>query len=466
MAGNSTRKFAIILAAGDGKRMKSAYPKALCQVLFKPMIRWVTDACRKAGLDEIYIVAGNHVALLEAAAGPGCGFFLQKERRGTGHAAMMAAQALEDGGDAIILYADAPFVSAELISSSYEKHKEHENTVTVVTAHLEDPAGYGRIIRGATGGVAAIVEERDADETQREIHEVNSGVCWFDAAFLKDALPRLSDKGNTQGEYYLTDTIRIAVEEYCKVGGYVSPDRDAILGANDRAGLAKLNEVARGRVIRRHLENGVDIPLCDGIIIGADVTIGQDTCILPGTILKGDTAIANECIIGPNTVLERTAVEEGTEVKSSYATDSSIGKHCKVGPYTQLRPNSVVKDYVKIGDFVEVKNSVIGDHTSIAHLTYIGDSDVGEYVNFGCGVVTANYDGKEKYRTEIGDRAFIGCNTNLIPPVKIGAGAYTAAGTTVAADVPDGALAIGRPKTEIKDGWADKNIGFKQDRKK
>lgn len=460
MTAEQRRRFAVILAAGDGKRMKSDQPKVLCEVLCKPMIRWVEDACRAAGVDEIYIVEGENGELIRKAVSPDCTFYRQRERRGTGHAVMMAADSLAGGGDVLVLYGDAPFINAETIQASYRQHKTEQNAITLVTAHLSNPYGYGRILRSESGDVTGIVEEKDTNDQQKSITEINAGTYWFDAEFLAGALGRITDD-NIQKEYYLTDTVEIAVKSGRRVGGFTAENQEVTLGANDRRGLKTLNEIARSREIDRHLDNGVDIPCEDGIIIGMDVEIGHDTLILPGTILLGKTKIGSHCVIGPNSYLVDSQVGNGTCVNATYMTESSVGENSKIGPFAQMRPNTHLGNGVKIGDFVEIKNSTIGDKTSVAHLTYIGDSDVGSQCNFGCGVVTANYDGCRKYRTVIGDRAFIGCNTNLIPPVHLGEGAYTAAGTTIDQDVPAGALAIGRVRQNIKEEWAAENINFK-----
>lgn len=453
------RKFAIILAAGDGKRMKSENPKVLCEVLFQPMLKWVENACRAAGIEEIYVVAGDREDLLRKIS-PGCQFVRQSERRGTGHAVMMAADALADGGDVVVLNGDAPLISAEDIENALTLHRARHDAVTLVTARVRDPYGYGRILRDMDDAVLGIVEQRDADARQQRIDEINSGAYWFDAAFLARALKKLTIS-NAQGEYYLTDTVAIAVREGLSAGGYLCPDCDAVLGANDRRGLQALNDAARRRIMGRHMDAGVDIPCADGVMIGPEVEIGRDARILPGTILRGKTKIGVGAVIGPNSQIIDSEVGAGAQILSSWLTESSVGENASVGPFSQLRPNSHVGAEVKIGDFVELKNTTVGDATSIAHLTYIGDSDVGMLCNFGCGVVTANYDGSKKFRTTIGDRAFIGCNTNLISPVNIGEGAYTAAGTTVDGDIPAGALSIGRARQEIREGWADERIRFK-----
>lgn len=449
---------AVILAAGDGTRMKSPYPKVLCEVLFKPMLRWVEDTCRAAGIDDIVVVAGDDDDALRKIC-PDCAFVQQTQRLGTGHALLTAKPKLTKG-QVLVLNGDGPLITAETIRAALDQHLREGNAVTVVAAPVENPAGYGRIVRD---GPLRIVEERDADDAIRSIREINSGVYWMDAAFLETALrPETFHTDNCQKEYYITDLISAAQHDGKRTGAYVTPDSDEILGANDRGGLARLNDAARKRILARHLENGVDIPFSDGIVIGPDVVISAGARILPGTILVGKTRIGPGCEIGPNSRLSDAEVGAGSKILASWLTECTVGEECSVGPFAQFRPDTHVGDRVKVGDFVELKNTNVGDSTSVAHLTYLGDCDIGKNCNFGCGVVTANYDGKRKYRTSVGDRSFIGCNTNLISPVNIGEGAYTAAGTTVDSDVPAGALAIGRSRQEVKEGWADRNVAFKK----
>lgn len=453
---------AVILAAGDGKRMKSARPKVLCEVLFKPMIAWVADAVEAAGIPDACAVIGPGTEEVKAALPGQFATAVQEERRGTGHAAKMAAGYVRNGGftDVIVLCGDAPMISAEDIKTSLRQHRKEQNDVTILTAKVADPTGYGRIVR--TGGrVTAIVEQADADEEIRQIAEINSGAFWFKTAFLLEALDSLTCD-NAQGEYYLTDTIAYGVDNGYTIGAaVVSPD--AVLGANHRKGLALLNQIAREKVLDRHYENGVDIPFPDGIVIGADVEIGPDTVVLPGTIMKGKTVVGKGCEIGPNSYLENAVIKDNSHILSTYVDASTVEENVKIGPMSNLRPNSHIKSGVKIGDFVEIKNSDIGENTSISHLTYVGDSDVGSGCNLGCGVVTSNYDGTHKYRTVIGDDAFIGCNTNLVAPVKVGDRAYSAAGTTITEDVPDDALVIGRVRQVVKEGWAKKTGKFRKD---
>lgn len=447
---------AVILAAGDGKRMKSKYPKVLCRVLERPMISWVLDSVRQAGIEQICVVTGKGGELIEEVCG-GCSFARQQERLGTGHAAAQARDFLAaHPGNVLILCGDAPFIDAAAIARAHELHTRTASAATVITAQLADPTGYGRIIRRGDQ-IAAIVEQADATAEEASVREINSGAFWFDTAFLLGALERLTPQ-NAQGEYYLTDTVKIAVEDGRRVSGYLSDHPDVVLGANSRKGLWELGEIARKRVIEKHMENGVEFVSTDGVMIAPGVKIGADTRILAGTMLTGDTVIGEDCVIGPMSRIENSVIGDGTVINACQVYDSKVGRGVKMGPYVHIRPNSVILDKVKIGDFVEIKNSRIGEGTKVPHLTYVGDSDVGAGVNFGCGCVTVNYDGRVKSRTTVGDRAFIGCNTNLIAPVKVGDGAYTAAGSTITEDVPDGALAIARSRQENKAGYAEKKL--------
>lgn len=452
---------AVILAAGEGTRMKSVKPKVLCEVLFRPMLGWVLDACREAEAGDICVVTGygrEQVRDYLCETMPQAETVYQPERRGTGHAVLMARDVLEAhrDGQILVLCGDAPFMDAETIKDAYAYHTAAGNAATVITARLSDPTGYGRIIRDGDM-VAKIVEEKDATDAEARVDEVNSGAYWFAAADLLDVLGSL-DNDNAKGEYYLTDTIELLLEEGKKAGAFIASSPDVILGANDRKGLCTLTKVARDRIIDRHFANGVEFVSTDGVLISAEAEIGAGTCILPGTIIKGKTTVGADCVLGPNTLLENMTVEDRVTLNAVQAYESIIHSDVKIGPFTHIRPNSEIHSKVKIGDFVEIKNSTIGAGTAVAHLTYVGDSDVGKNVNFGCGCVTVNYDGINKFRTTIGDDAFIGCNTNLVAPVKVGDGAYTAAGSTITKDVPDGALGIARNRQENKEGFAEKKL--------
>ncbi|MBQ5310995.1 MAG: bifunctional UDP-N-acetylglucosamine diphosphorylase/glucosamine-1-phosphate N-acetyltransferase GlmU [Oscillospiraceae bacterium] len=457
---------AIVLAGGQGKRMRSDLPKPMFEVLGVPMLDWVTGACEEAGITDICVVTGFNHEVIERHIGGRFETVLQSERKGTGHAVMMAAEwlASRKDKDVLILNGDAPFIDKETILASLWQHKDQGDDVTVITAELDDPHGYGRIIR-SDKGLSAIVEEKDATDEQRRIKEVNSGAYWFRAERLLSSLDKLRPN-NAQGEYYLTDTIYILLSEGYKANAFTSQSPDTVLGANDRRGLLMLNDRARAMIINKLLDEGVEFASSDGVTIGRNVRIGAGAKILQGTIITGDSEIGENSVIGPNCLLDNTKVGRGSRLNCVQSHDSTVGDNVSIGPYVQLRPGTVISDGVKIGDFVEIKNSNIGANTAVAHLTYIGDSDVGSGVNFGCGVVTVNYDGKAKFRTVIGDNAFIGCNTNLVAPVTVGNAAYTGAGSTITKDVPDGALAVERSDTRIIEGFGRKRLKDRIDRNK
>ena len=445
---------AVILAAGDGKRMKSQDSKVLCQVLFSPMIRWVCSNCRGAEIENICVVVGKSSEDVCRMLPQGTATAVQAERLGTGHAVRCAEDFLRKNidKDVLILLGDAPFLFSTVIQDAYAFHKARDNAMTVVSAQVDDPCGYGRIVRDA-GGVRAIVEEKDASDAQRSIREINSGACWYKASALLEALSGLTP-ANAQGELYLTDTLSILRSKGCRVDAFDAGDPRVVLGANTRKDLARLNGIAREMVFDRLYEAGVDIPVTDGVIIGPEAQIGPGTQILPGTIIRGACTIGRNCVIGPGSVLEDAVVGDGCVVRNTYITRSTLEEDVQIGPFSQVRPDCRIGRGCRIGDFVELKNSVIGEDTHAAHLTYIGDTDCGRRVNFGCGVAVANYNGKQKFRSTIGDDCFIGCNTNLVSPVNIGDGAYTAAGSTVTVDVPGESVCIARAREVIKEGLA------------
>ncbi len=449
---------AVILAGGQGKRMRSDLPKPMFEVLGVPMLDWVISACEESGIDDICIVTGFNHEVIERHIDGKYPTVLQSERKGTGHAVMMAADWLSERRDknVLILNGDAPFIDRETILAALWQHEAKQDDVTVITAEIPEPHGYGRIIRTDTG-ISAIVEEKDATNEQKLIREVNSGTYWFRADRLLSSLEKLRPN-NAQNEYYLTDTIYILLSEGCKANAYISANPDTVLGANDRKGLLMLNDKARTAKIYQLLDEGVEIVSSDGVTIGRNVRVGAGTRILQGVILTGNTEIGENCVIGPNCLLDNTKIGNNTAINCVQSHDSTVGNNVSIGPFVQLRPGTVIQDGVKIGDFVEIKNSTIGVNTAVAHLTYIGDSDVGSGVNFGCGVVTVNYDGKAKFRTVIGDNAFIGCNTNLVAPVRVGNASYTGAGSTITKDVPDGALAVERSDTRIIEGFGNRRL--------
>lgn len=449
---------AVILAGGQGKRMKSNKPKTLTEILGKPILSWITDAFEAAGISNICIVTGFAHEYIDEYLNGKYETVFQSERLGTGHAVMTAADFLKryPDGQTVIFNGDAPFVDSDTIKRSLEFHISSGNAVTMLSAVLDDPYGYGRILRDENG-ITGIREQKDCSPAEAEIREINSGCFWFDTKALLETLPKL-DRNNAQGEYYITDTIAILLREGKKAGAFAADNQDIVLSANDRKGMLLLNDIARKRVIEKHLDNGVEIICADGIIISPDAEIAAGAKILPNTMIMGSCKIGADSMIGPNSQLKNTTVGERSTLNNVVANDAIVGNDCTIGPFVQLRPNTVIKDFAHVGDFVEIKNSTIGEGTSVSHLTYVGDSDVGKNVNFGCGTVTSNYDGNTKARCEIGDNAFIGCNTNLIAPVKVGKAAYTAAGSTITEDVPDGALAIERGRQENKEGYAEKKL--------
>ena len=452
---------AVILAGGQGKRMKADMPKPLFKVLGEPMLHWVITACEAADVTDICVIKGFKGEMIDEYLGKKYATALQAERLGTGHAVQQAIPFLENdtSGNTLVLCGDAPFIDEKTIRDSLAVHEEQGNAVTVITAELENPFGYGRIIRSASG-ISGIVEQKDATEEQKAVKEVNSGAYWFRTADLIELLGKL-DNNNAQKEYYLTDTVSIAISEGKNAGAYKSANADIIKGANDRKDLLELNIYARMAVIEKHLENGVEFTCTDGVIIERGVEIGVGTEILPNTILRRHASIGSNCVIGPNTLVENCKVGDDVSLNTVQAYDSVIESGVKIGPYVHIRPDCLIRSESKIGDFVEIKNSTIGEKTAIAHLAYVGDSDIGKRVNIGCGTVTVNYDGIAKSRCVIGDNCFVGCNTNLIAPVKLGKAVYTAAGTTVTRDVPDYALAIDRGVMKINEGYTLRKLKTK-----
>jgi len=444
----------VILAAGEGKRMHAPGSKVLCEVAYKPLVCWVIDAARKSGISDICVVAsGDDVK----QAASGCVIREQNERLGTGHAVMCASGFIEGrGAHTLILNGDAPFIDSETITAALDAHIKDDRSVTVISAIVADPSGYGRIVRDG-GDLSAIVEDADCDEYTKRISEINSGAYWFETESLLSALKSINND-NAQGEYYLTDAVEILLSSGKKAGCFTARNSDIVYGANTTADLLKLNDIARDIIVSRHLGNGVLFLSRDGIVIGPDVVIEPGASILPGTILSGTTKIGAGSVIGPNSVLKDTVIGQGTTINASHCTESSVGDGARIGPFVHLRPGSTIGGKVKIGNFVEVKNSTVGDGTSLAHLTYAGDCEIGRHCNFGCGVVVVNYDGEQKEKVVVKDYAFIGCNTNLIAPVTVGESAYTAAGVTITENVPDGALAIGRARQVNKPGTGKKKL--------
>ena len=459
-------KCAIILAGGKGTRMKSEKPKVMCEVIFEPMLYYVVSAVKEAGVEDICVITGYEHAVVEdylAKLDGNIKTALQSPQLGTGHAVMQARQFIKEHleDDLLIMNGDGPLIDAETIAKSYKYHKDNNNAITLLSAEVDNPFGLGRIKRDKNGTLLRIVEEKDASEEEKQIKEVCSGMYWFKGAGLLYAIDNITND-NAQKEYYLTDTLEILIKKGENKGAFIAENSEVILGANDRVQLNGLNTIMRRNINNAHMTNGVDIPCTDGVMIGKDVTIGNGTQILPNTIIRGKVTIGDNCVIGPNSYIQDSVIGNDVILDNCKVLDSTIEDGVDCGPFVKIRAQSLLKKGVHIGNFVEVKNSTVGEGTKAAHLTYVGDSDVGADVNFGCGTVTCNYDGKKKWRCLIGDGAFIGCNTNLIAPVKVGNRAYIAAGSTIYEDIPADALSVARAYQHNKEGWVKAKKPYKE----
>lgn len=446
----------IILAAGEGTRMKSKLPKVLHRVAGKTMVEHVMEATAKIGSERTVLVVGSGREAVETAfSGRGFFFAHQEERLGTGHAVHIALQSLGQEDHVLILCGDTPLLTAETLENLVEHHVATTSDCTVLTAEMKDPYGYGRLLRDAEDFVLGIVEEKDATDLERNITEINSGVYVVRRDVLLREVPRIQNS-NAQKEYYLTDLVQLIRGAGGKVSAFMTKDAEEISGVNSRVQLSACEKTMRMRLCHKHMLNGVTLIDPDHTYLDVDVTIGSDTILYPGCILEKGTEIGTGCMIGPNARLCGVRVGNGVSIKDSHVIDSQIDDDTTVGPFAYIRPGTVLGKRVKVGDFVEIKNSVVGDDAKISHLTYVGDGDVGENVNLGCGVVFVNYDGKKKHRTVVEKDAFVGCNVNLVSPVVVGEGAYIAAGSTITKNVPEGSLAIAREKQKNIEGWVQR----------
>lgn len=463
--------YAVILAAGKGTRMKSDKPKVLHEVLYKPMVQHVVDVLKKIGVDEIVAVVGHGASQVEAVLeGQNVAFALQAEQLGTGHAVLQAADLLDGKeGLTLVLNGDAPLIQASTLQALIQAHLDSGNQATMMTCVLPESTPFGRIIRDASGQVKCITEYKDASEEERKITEMNAGEYCFDNRYLFDALRKLTPN-NAQHEYYITDLAKVMGDMGLKVGTHIIDDFNEVGGINDRVSLAQANEILQLRVNREHLLNGVTIIDPKTTYIGTDVVIGQDTVIEPGCILKGNTVIGKNCHIGPYSELTNVVLKDNVEIKYSVLSDSVVESGTDIGPFARLRTNCHILENVHIGNFVEMKKTEFGVGSKCAHLSYIGDATVGEGVNIGCGTITSNYDGANKFQTIIKDHAFIGCNSNLVAPVTVGEGGFVGAGSTVTDDVPSDAFAIARARQVNKEGYAkvleEKRMKIKNAKKK
>jgi bifunctional UDP-N-acetylglucosamine pyrophosphorylase/glucosamine-1-phosphate N-acetyltransferase len=456
---------AIVLAGGQGKRMKSNLPKVLHEVLGMPILARLLGTIDLLNLEHIHVVVGHQSEqikefLSKLSLHTPVSLHLQEPQLGTGHAVQQVLPSLANfKGDLLITPGDTPLLSLETLAALLSNHRTKEAQVTILTTDLDDPKNYGRIVRAKNGDLLGIVEDKDATPAERAIKEINSAVYCLSYPRVKTGIDNLSNK-NKQAEYYLTDVVAWARQEKLTLTSFKADDWREVSGINSRLDLTEANQLLRDQTIRKlSLESGVTVVDPHSTWISPEVKIGQDTIILPGCHLVGNITIGDRCTIGPNTVMEgEVHVGSKTRVVSSHLNDCQVGNKCKVGPYAHLRPATVISDEVKIGNFVEVKKSFLGLHSSVGHLSYIGDATVGNYVNVGAGTIIANYDHatKEKARTTIGNGAATGSNSVLVAPVVLGDESFVGAGTVVTKDVPSGALAVRRVQQENIEGWVDK----------
>lgn len=444
----------IIMAAGLGTRMKSKTAKVLHRAAGRALIDYVVDLANEvAGVLPVVIV-GHQREDVQQHVGNRARLAVQEQQLGTGHAVMQAIDAVKGAKYVLILSGDVPLTTAETLKRLIEEHRRAGNALTMLTMVLDAPALYGRIVRDAQGGVEKIVEAKDASEEQKKIREVNAGVYMFDGQHLANNLRRLSNN-NAQGEYYLTDLIAMLRQSGQRVGALVIEEPIEVLGVNSRAELATVEAEIQRRVVERLMRDGVTFRNPSTVVIDSTVTIGSDTVVYPYVTLEGQTRIGNACVIEPGVHLHNVTVGNDVHLKTgTVAEDAVIEDEATVGPYAHLRPGTKLGRHVKIGNFVETKKAVFGAGAKASHLSYIGDADIGSEVNIGAGTITCNYDGVNKHKTIIEDEVFIGSDTQLVAPVRVGRGAYVGAGSTITKDVPPDALALSRVPQKIVEGWA------------
>lgn len=453
------RRYAIILAAGKGTRMKTDLPKCAYPLLKKPMIAYIVEHLYKSTvIDELITVVGHKKEVLQEILNSTVKYAVQEEQLGTGHAVLSAQDLITDmDGYTIILPGDMPLIDASVIKEAVEEHNEFRHDLTVVSTVLEEPFGYGRIIRDEAGYLNSIVEENDASKEEKKIKEINTGIYIISNQFLIPALKKIKNK-NAKNEYYLTDIVKILKDDKMLVGTYLLKNSHKAMGVNDLYTLSKAENILRDNINKELMISGVAMINPDTITIGQNVIIEENVTIHPNTYITGNSIIRKCSTIGPNTEIHNSVIGEGVTCKHSLVYNSEIKNYSKVGPFAHLRDGALIGENNRIGNFVEVKKSVTGNEFKASHLAYIGDAEIGDNVNFGCGSITVNYDGVNKYKTIIGNDVFVGCNSNLIAPIIIDDNAMIAAGSTLDKNVPKGSLAIARAYQVNKENYIRKPV--------
>jgi bifunctional UDP-N-acetylglucosamine pyrophosphorylase/glucosamine-1-phosphate N-acetyltransferase len=446
----------VILAAGLGKRMKSDRPKVLHEVCGRPMLAYVIDAALGVSPERVVVVTGPDQDAIDDILPVGCERAVQQERRGTGDAVRAGLELLEGfDGDILVLYGDVPLVDAEFVAGLHEAHLDAGASATLTTVELDDPEHYGRIVRDDDGGILRIVEYRDASPDEREIDEINVGLYVFRSDALRPALGRLQSD-NDQGELYLTDAVHLLLGAGHTVTSFESDDEEMCMGVNSRVELAIVNAAMRWRLLERLMLAGVTVEDPETTYVDYGVEVGRDTLIRANTHLLGRTTVGAASEVGPGSFLKDAFVGDRARVVSSHLYECVVGSGCNVGPFAYIRPNTVLAEGAKAGTFVEIKNSRIGERSKVPHLSYVGDAVVGADSNIAAGNITANYDGYDKHATTIGDRVRTGSDTTIVAPVTIGDDAFTAAGSVITRDVPNGALGVAREQQTNIEGYAER----------
>ncbi|QJE25619.1 bifunctional UDP-N-acetylglucosamine diphosphorylase/glucosamine-1-phosphate N-acetyltransferase GlmU [Staphylococcus caprae] len=450
------QRHAIILAAGKGTRMKSKKYKVLHEVAGKSMIEHVLNSVKQSGVNHIVTIVGHGAESVKETLGEQSLYSFQEEQLGTAHAVKTAQEHLADKeGTTLVVCGDTPLITSKTLQSLIDHHEGTNSQVTVLSASTSQPHGYGRIVRDSNHLLQRIVEEKDASDIEREINEISSGIFAFDNQVLFDKLAQVKND-NAQGEYYLPDVLSLILEDGGKAEIYHTDDFDEIMGVNDRVMLSEAEKAFQKRINDFHMRNGVTILDPNSTYIGPDVEIGMDTTIEPGVRIGGHTTIGEDVLIGQYSEINNSTIHSNANIKQSIINDSIVGEKTKVGPFAQLRPGSNLGADVKVGNFVEVKKASLKDGAKVSHLSYIGDAEIGERTNIGCGSITVNYDGVNKFKTIVGKDASIGCNTNLIAPVTVGDHTLIAAGSTITDDIPEDSLALARARQVNKEGYLKK----------